>query len=159
MIWVKINHAPDISSLAKRITTSTALQAQLVQIFPSFTRPYEKVAALVRPSGSAKIDHINLLLRRYEPQGGSIAIVGADLLSFTRGSWPRRLCIAGQDVGLVDGKVAQNIRLARHDASMDEVRAVCDLTETLADMDAIPEGFNARMGPAGLSVSVVSGSE
>jgi ATP-binding cassette, subfamily B, bacterial MsbA len=119
----------------------------------SFAIPFGKVTSLAGPSGSGKSTIINLLLRLYEPHAGRISVDGEDLLGFTRESWLGRLAIAGQDVELVEGTVAQNIRIARHDATLEELREACALTEILADIEAIPEGFDARIGPGGLSFS------
>ncbi len=119
----------------------------------SFAIPFGKTTALAGPSGSGKSTIINLLLRLYEPHSGRILVDGEDLLGFTRESWLGRLAIAGQDVELVEGTVAQNIRIARHDATLEELREACALTEILADIEAIPEGFDARIGPGGLSFS------
>jgi len=96
---------------------------------------------------------INLLLRLYEPASGRILIDGIDLLTIDRSSWLDRLSVAGQDVGLVEGTVEQNIRLARHDATVEELREACAAAEILDDIMAIPENFEARIGPGGLSFS------
>ncbi len=63
------------------------------------------------------------------------------------------MAIAGQDVELVEGTVAQNIRLARHDATHDELREACAMVEILDDIERIPEGLDAKIGPSGLSFS------
>lgn len=119
----------------------------------SFSIPFGKVTALAGSSGSGKSTIINLLLRLYEPQDGRILVDGADLLDFTRESWLHRLAIAGQDVELIEGTVAENIRLARHDATLEDIREACAQVEILTDILAIPEGLDARIGPGGLSFS------
>lgn len=112
-----------------------------------------KVTALAGPSGSGKSTIINLLLRLYDPHQGMITVDGRDLLEFDRASWLARVAIAGQDVELVEGTVAQNIRLARHDATLDELRDACAMVEMLDDIESIPEGLDAKIGPGGLSFS------
>lgn len=119
----------------------------------SFAITSGKVTTLSGPSGSGKSTVINLLLRLYEPSQGRILVDGADLLTFSRESWLARIAIAGQDVELVEGTVAQNIRLARHDATLEDLREACAMVEILDDLEAIPEGFEARIGPGGLSFS------
>jgi ABC-type multidrug transport system fused ATPase/permease subunit len=111
------------------------------------------VTALSGPSGSGKSTIINLLLRLYDPDSGRISVDGRDLGDYDRASWLARIAVAGQDVELIEGSVAQNIRLARHDATMDDLRTVCALVEILDDIEAIPEDFDARVGPGGLSFS------
>lgn len=119
----------------------------------SFVIPAGKITAFVGPSGSGKSTLINLLLRLYEPHEGSILVDGRDLQSITRRGWLERLAIAGQDVELVDGTVEDNIRLAKHDASLEDVRAACAATEILDDIDRLPDGFATRVGPGGISFS------
>jgi ABC-type multidrug transport system fused ATPase/permease subunit len=111
------------------------------------------VTALSGPSGSGKSTVINLLLRLYEPDSGLILVDGADLLAIDRRGWLERLAVAGQDVELIEGTVEQNIRLARHDATPQDLRDACAAAEILDDILAIPEGFGARIGPGGLSFS------
>jgi len=112
-----------------------------------------EITALSGPSGSGKTTIINLLLRLYEPASGKILIDGVDLLTLTRKSWLDRMAIAGQDVELIEGTVAQNLRLAKHDASIEDLREACATVEILDDILKIPEGFDARIGPGGLSFS------
>jgi ABC-type multidrug transport system fused ATPase/permease subunit len=119
----------------------------------SFAIRRGETTILSGPSGSGKTTIINLILRLYEPDAGRITVDGTDLLSLTRASWLDRIAIAGQDVELIEGTVAQNLRLAKHDASYAEIEAACAAVEILADIKAIPEGFDARIGPGGLSFS------
>lgn len=119
----------------------------------SFVIRRGEVTALSGPSGSGKTTIINLLLRLYEPSSGRITVDGVDLLDLTRESWLGSVAIAGQDVELVEGTVAQNIRLARHEATAEELRQACEDAGILEDILEIPEGFDARIGPGGLSFS------
>ncbi|MGL4543413.1 MAG: ABC transporter ATP-binding protein [Polymorphobacter sp.] len=119
----------------------------------SFAIRRGETTILSGPSGSGKTTIINLILRLYEADAGRISVDGTDLLALTRASWLERIAIAGQDVELIEGTVAQNLRLARHDASLGEIEAACAAVEILADILAIPEGFDARIGPGGLSFS------
>ena len=119
----------------------------------SFVIRRGETTALSGPSGSGKTTIINLLLRLYEPDSGHITVDGTDLLDLTRESWLGNVAIAGQDVELVEGTVAQNIRLARHEATAEELRQACEDAGILEDILAIPEGFDARIGAGGLSFS------
>ncbi|MFN4128214.1 MAG: ABC transporter ATP-binding protein [Paracoccaceae bacterium] len=119
----------------------------------NFTIGKGMVTALSGPSGSGKSTIINLLLRLYEPEAGRIMVDGVDLLSIERRSWLDRVTVAGQDVELIEGTVEQNIRLARHDATLQDLRDACEAAAILEDIEAIPEGFASRIGPGGLSFS------
>lgn len=118
-----------------------------------FTITKGNVTALSGPSGSGKSTIINLLLRLYEPDSGRILVDGVDLLTIDRRSWLDRVAVAGQDVELIEGTVEQNIRLAKHDATLQDLRDACEAAAILEDIEAIPDGFASRIGSGGLSFS------
>lgn len=119
----------------------------------SFVIRQGETTALAGPSGSGKTTILNLLLRLYEPDTGKILVDGVDLNTLTRDSWLSRLAIAGQDVELFEGTVAQNIRLGAHDSETEDMRRVCELVEILDDIEGLPDGFDSKIGAAGLSFS------
>lgn len=104
-------------------------------------------------SGSGKTTIINLLLRLYEPTSGRILVDDAELAGLSRRDWLRRLAVSGQDVDLVEGTIAQNLKLADREASTEEMRSICATVEILADIEAAPGGFDARIGAQGLNFS------
>lgn len=104
-------------------------------------------------SGSGKTTIINLLLRLYEPTSGRILVDDAELAGLSRRDWLRRLAVSGQDVDLVEGTIAQNLKLADREASTEEMRSICAAVEILADIEAAPGGFDARIGAQGLNFS------
>lgn len=119
----------------------------------SFVVKRGEVTVLAGPSGSGKTTILNLILRLYDPDGGQILIDGRDVRSYSRKSWLARVSVAGQDVELVEGTVAQNLRIGAHNAELDAVRDVCALVEILEDIEALPDGFDTRIGNAGQSFS------
>ena len=119
----------------------------------AFTLPSGKTTLLSGPSGSGKTTIVNLLLRLYEPNSGRILVDGTALNEFSRESWLERIAIAGQDVEMIEGTVIQNIRLGNHDAPMEEVQRICEMVEILKEIQDLPEGFDSRIGAAGLSLS------
>lgn len=119
----------------------------------SFAIRKGQVTALAGPSGSGKTTIINLLLRLYEPQSGRITVDGRDLLEIEKASWLSQIAIAGQDVELIEGSVAQNIRLARHDATLEDLREACAMAEVLQDIEALPDGFDSPIEAGGRGFS------
>lgn len=113
------------------------------------------VTVLAGPSGSGKTTILNLILRLHDPDGGRMSIDGTDFHDYTRASWLDRVAISGQDVELVEGTLAQNLRIGAHDADADaaKLRAVCAMVEILPDIEALPEGFDTPIGNAGQSFS------
>jgi ABC-type multidrug transport system fused ATPase/permease subunit len=105
------------------------------------------------PSGSGKTTIINLLLRLYEPASGQITVDGVDLKSIARKSFLERVAVAGQDVDLIEGTIAQNLRLADREASIAEIRDVCAAVEILNEIEAAPGGIDAPIGAQGFNFS------
>lgn len=111
------------------------------------------ITALTGPSGSGKTTIVNLLMRLYEPDEGAIRVDDALLSDLTRASWLGRVALAGQDVELIEGTIAQNLRLARHEASLDDMREACAVVEMLEVIEQMPNSFDSPIGPLGLNFS------
>lgn len=109
--------------------------------------------ALVGPSGSGKTTIVDLLLRLNRPDAGTITVDGIPLEEIERASWLAKVAVAGQDIELVEGTIAENIRMARPDASEDDLRAAAEDAGLLAFVEGLPRGFETRVGEQGLSVS------
>src|SRR5262249_24866170 len=87
----------------------------------SFSIPAGSTTAIVGESGAGKTTIVNLLLRLYA-DGGAVLVDGVPLERLSRPDWLSRIAVAGQDVELVEGTVAENIRMARPEATDAEVR-------------------------------------
>lgn len=91
-------------------------------------RPNEMVA-IVGPTGGGKTTLVNLLMRFYELDGGSISIDGQDITALPRGELRRRIGMVLQDAWLFEGTIAENIAYGRRDATREEIvaaaRAAC----------------------------------
>lgn len=119
----------------------------------SFVIRRGEITMLAGPSGSGKTTILNLILRLYDPDGGRILADGEELHSYTRESWLARIAIAGQDIELVEGTLAQNLRIGARDADIEALRRACATAEILDDIELLPNGFDTRIGNAGQSFS------
>jgi ABC-type multidrug transport system fused ATPase/permease subunit len=119
----------------------------------SFDLPRGALTAIVGPSGAGKTTVANLLLRLYAPEAGRILVDGRHLEEFGRLGWLSRLAIAGQDTDLLEGTIAENIRLGRPGASVEEMRHAAAAAGVLEVIEALPEGFDSRVGEGGLNLS------
>ena len=119
----------------------------------SFEIPAGKITALVGPSGAGKTTIVNLLLRLYRPDNGVISIDGVNLEELVRRDWLSHLAVAGQDVELVEGTVADNIRMAREDAALEEVIDAAKVAGVEDFVTPLEDGFDAWIGQQGLNFS------
>ena len=114
--------------------------------------PGEKVA-IVGGSGSGKSTVINLLMRLYDPQRGTITIDGIDIRRFTLRSFRPQIATVLQDSYIFDTTIKENIALARKDASQDEIIAAAQAAEAEEFIERLPAGYDTHIveGGAGLS--------
>ncbi|MGH8518870.1 MAG: ATP-binding cassette domain-containing protein, partial [Panacagrimonas sp.] len=109
--------------------------------------------ALVGPSGSGKSTVLSLAARFRDPTTGTIRIDGVDLRQVTQAAWRARLGIVSQDTVLFEGSLRDNIRLARLDASDNEVRDAAALAEVDTFADILPHGYDTHLGAGGARLS------
>lgn len=128
---------------------------QVLKGLSFIVQPGEAIA-LVGPSGSGKSTIVDLLLRLYEPDSGSILLDGKDISSINAGWLRSQIAIVSQDVQLRNGSLADNLRIAKPDATDEELlSAVID--SGLGDfLQTLPEGLNTMVGERG---SLLSGGQ
>jgi ATP-binding cassette, subfamily C, bacterial CydC len=116
-------------------------------------RPGETVA-LVGHSGAGKSTCAHLLLRFWDVGGGAITIGGHDLRDLPQASLRELLSLVPQDVYLFNQSIAENIRMARPDATADEVEhaARAALAHEFITGE-LPDGFDTVVGERGARLS------
>ncbi|RCS30803.1 ATP-binding cassette domain-containing protein [Rhodanobacter denitrificans] len=120
--------------------------------FTLTVRPGETVA-LVGPSGAGKSTVFALLLRFYDPQGGSIRIDGVDLRETTLAGLRGAIALVPQETVIFAGSAADNIRFGRQDAGDDEVREAARAAEAHEFISALDHGYDAELGERGVRLS------
>jgi ABC-type transport system involved in cytochrome bd biosynthesis fused ATPase/permease subunit len=119
----------------------------------SFAMKMGQRIALVGHSGSGKTTIANLLLRFIEPQQGSIRADGVSIQEFNAQDWRKLVAWQPQNPYLFNTTVAENIRMGRADASMDEVIAVAQKANIHDVIQTLPQGYNTPVGERGTRLS------
>lgn len=114
--------------------------------------PGQRVA-LVGASGAGKSTVMNLLLRFNAVQEGSVTVDGKPLESFSVADWREHVAWVPQNPYLFDTTVAENIRLAKPDATDKEVMTAARAAHAHEFIKALPEGYNTRIGERGARLS------
>lgn len=119
-----------------------------------FEVPAGSSVALVGHTGSGKSSIINLLVKFHQPTEGRIRIDGRDLRAIQGASLHRRVGIVPQNNFLFSGRVIDNIRFARPEASRREVEAVLRRLDCLDLIARLPRGLDTEVGEKGGGVSL-----
>nr|WP_280519130.1 ABC transporter ATP-binding protein [Shinella curvata] len=121
----------------------------------TFTVPAGKTTALVGPSGSGKSTILSLIARLHDVSEGEIRVAGRDVRAYTPATLMNQLSIVFQNVQLFEGGIAENIRLARPDASEAEWYEAA----AAAQVDEIAERLGGWESPVGEGGNNLSGGE
>ena len=112
-----------------------------------------QTVALVGPSGAGKSTLARLLMRFYDPQAGSICIDGIDIRSVSLDSLRREIAVVWQEPFLMNDTVAANLRLARPDASTEELERACRSAQAWEFIEQLPQGLATLLGTGGVELS------
>jgi ATP-binding cassette subfamily C protein CydC len=115
-------------------------------------RPGHRIA-LLGPSGSGKTTAANLLVRFLDPDDGRVTLGGRDLREYRLQDVRRAIAVAGQDSHVFSTSILENVRLARPDATDDEIEDALRRSRLLDWVRSLPEGWNTLVGEAGRELS------
>jgi len=116
-------------------------------------RPGQTVA-LVGHTGSGKSSIINLVSKFYLPDSGAVLLDGHDIHDITGHSLHRQMGMVTQQNFLFTGTVFDNIRLARPEATEDDVRAAARALDCLDLLESLPKGLHTEVGERGGGLSL-----
>ena len=115
-------------------------------------KPGQRIA-IVGPTGCGKTTLINLLMRFYDVNGGSIKVSGTDIRSVTRASLRGSYGMVLQDTWLRAGTVRENIAYGKPDATLDEVVAAAKAAHADSFIRRLPDGYDTVIAEDGGNIS------
>ena len=119
----------------------------------SFTAKEGEVTALVGPSGSGKSTCVRLAARLWDVSKGSIKVGGVDISTVDPEVLLTDYSMVFQDVVLFDDTVMENIRLGKHGATDEEVRAAAAAANCDEFVEKLPQGYDTPIGENGAKLS------
>ena len=119
----------------------------------AFTVPAGATAALVGASGAGKSTVAALLLRFWDPRAGTVRIGGVDVREMNLDALRDCVALVTQDTYLFNDTLENNIRLARPDASPDELQAALEQAALADFVRTLPDGLATRVGERGMQLS------
>ena len=111
--------------------------------------PKNSYLAIVGRSGSGKSTILNLLLRFYDPNSGCIAIDGVDIRDGTQESLRSQMGLVFQDSFLFNTSIAENIRMGKADATLEEIEGALRQAEIWDLVQQLPHGLDTVVGERG----------
>ncbi|MDR7127066.1 ABC transporter ATP-binding protein [Pseudotabrizicola sp. 4114] len=112
-----------------------------------------KTTALVGPSGGGKSSILNLILRLYDPQDGVVWIDDNDISKVTFASLRKKIAFVGQDTFLFSNTVMGNLRIARPEATDEEVYEAARVAYAHDFIESLPQGYQTQIGENGSFLS------
>ena len=111
------------------------------------------LVAIVGPTGAGKTTIINLLMRFYDPQSGSIRMEGHDSRDITRKSLRAAYTMVLQDTWLFHGTIYENIAFSRPEATKEEVVEAAKAAKIHNYIMQLPEGYDTIITEDGMNIS------
>lgn len=109
--------------------------------------------AIVGPTGCGKTTLINLLMRFYDVNAGSISVDGTDIRNITRHSLRRNYGMVLQETWLKEGTIRDNIVMGKPDATEEEIIAAAKAAHSHGFITRLPNGYDTVIGEDGGSLS------
>ena len=125
---------------------------KLIENLNLTVKPGERVA-IVGPTGCGKTTLINLLMRFYDVDDGSIQVEGTDIRMLTRNSLRAAYGMVLQDTWLRSGTVKENLLIGKPDATDEEIVEAAKLSHAHSFIKRLPKGYDTFIGEDGGGLS------
>ena len=125
---------------------------KLIEDLSLTVKPGQRVA-IVGPTGCGKTTIINLLMRFYDVNGGSVSVEGSDIRNVTRRSLRESYGMVLQETWLKSGTIRDNIVMGKPDSTDEEVIAAAKASHAHSFIKRMPQGYDTVIGEDGGSLS------
>ncbi len=119
----------------------------------SFSIERRKMTAIVGPSGSGKTTIINLMLKLYRPDRGSIKIDGVDIFTIANKSYLSRIGYVGQETFIFNNSFKENIRFGMDDCTCQMIEQAAKSANAHEFIIETKDGYDTILGDAGIKLS------
>jgi ATP-binding cassette subfamily B protein len=124
----------------------------LIQDLSLVAEPGQTVA-IVGPTGAGKTTLVNLIMRFYEIDAGTITLDGRDISKMRRGELRSNVGMVLQDTWLFGGTIRENIAYGNLDATEEQIRAAAKATYVDRFVHSLPDGYDTVLDDEGGTVS------
>ena len=136
----------------KNVSFSYSPDKPLIENLSLSVKPGQRIA-IVGPTGCGKTTMINLLMRFYDVNGGSVEVDGKDIRKVTRHSLRKSYGMVLQDTWMKAGTIRENITMGRPDATEEEMIEAAKAAHSYGFIRRLPDGFDTVIGEDGGSLS------
>ncbi len=119
----------------------------------SFQAPPGGLIAIVGPTGAGKTTLINLLMRFYDPDAGSITLNDREIRQITRKSLRLSYAMVLQDTWLFTGTIYENLAYGKKDATREDVEAAAKAAHIHRYIMSLPQGYDTVLDENGMNIS------
>ncbi len=121
------------------------MESDVIEEFTAWAKPGQKIA-IVGPTGAGKTTMVNLLMRFYEIEHGSITIDGIDIRELRREHVREQFCMVLQDTWLFEGTIRENIVYSKEGVKEEEVIRACEAVGLHHFIETLPQGYDTVLG-------------
>lgn len=112
-----------------------------------------QTVAFVGPSGGGKTTLANIISRFFDPQQGRVLIGGVDVKDIAKNDLMNTVSFVFQNSRLIKASVFENVRLAKPDATKEEVMQALEAAQCMDIIDKLPRGIDTVIGTKGIYLS------